>query len=76
MFTWLKMHKNANSILEICLVAFFFFFFEHENLKNQTCLWRENSKQTNKPFEKIQLSRTGCFGGRVKCLKYLHVGRL
>lgn len=47
MFTSLKMHKNASSVLEICFVAFFFFFFEHENLKNQTCLWRENSKQTD-----------------------------
>ena len=48
MFVWLKMRKNASPVLEICFVAFvFFLFLERENFKNQTCLWRENLKQTN-----------------------------
>lgn len=49
MFVWLKMHKNASPVLEICFVAFilFYFFLEREHFKNQTCLWRENLKQTN-----------------------------
>lgn len=52
MFVWLKMHKNASPVLEICFVAFilFYFFLEREHFKNQTCLWREF--KTNKPFEK------------------------
>lgn len=46
MFVWLKMHKNASSVLEVCFVAFIF-FLESEDFKTQTCLWRKNEKQTN-----------------------------